>query len=68
MNTMTCTIYQAKAGNQKGRWRWRLTASNGRTIADSAEGYMRKSKAELSFSKIVVAIMGQRIAIKSQCK
>lgn len=68
MNTMTCLIYQAKAGNQKGRWRWRLSASNGRTIADSAEGYTRKSKAEQAFGKIVSAILDHRVAIKSQCK
>lgn len=32
----------------KGRgvhpWRWRLVARNGRIIADSAEGYSKKSK------------------------
>lgn len=25
--------------DQKGEWRWRLTAANGRIIADSGEGY-----------------------------
>ena len=25
--------------DQKDEWRWRLKASNGRTIADSGEGY-----------------------------
>ena len=24
-------------------WRWRLVASNGRTVADSAEGYQSKA-------------------------
>jgi uncharacterized protein YegP (UPF0339 family) len=28
-----------------GQWRWRYTASNGRTIADSAEGYYNKADA-----------------------
>jgi uncharacterized protein YegP (UPF0339 family) len=28
-----------------GLWRWRLVASNGRTIADSAESYYNKSDA-----------------------
>jgi uncharacterized protein YegP (UPF0339 family) len=28
-----------------GEWRWRLVAKNGRTIADSAEGYVEKRKA-----------------------
>lgn len=26
-----------------GEWRWRLTAANGRIIADSAEGYSKRS-------------------------
>ncbi len=29
----------------KGEWRWRLTAKNGRIIADSGEGYRRKATA-----------------------
>ena len=28
------TVYQARDG-----WRWRLTANNGRTVADCAEAY-----------------------------
>lgn len=28
-----------------GYWRWRYVSSNGRTIADSAEGYYNKSDA-----------------------
>lgn len=28
-----------------GAWRWRLVASNGRTVADSAEAYSSKTKA-----------------------
>ena len=27
----------------KGEWRWRLKASNGRIIADSAEGYKNEA-------------------------
>lgn len=29
-----------------GQWRWRYVSSNGRTIADSAEGYYNRSDAE----------------------
>jgi uncharacterized protein YegP (UPF0339 family) len=32
-------VYQ----DHKGEWRWRLRASNGKTIADSGEGYKEKS-------------------------
>jgi uncharacterized protein YegP (UPF0339 family) len=28
-----------------GYWRWRLVASNGKTVADSAEGYYNRSDA-----------------------
>jgi len=36
---MTYIYYQ----DQKGEWRWRLVASNGRIIADSGEGYKYES-------------------------
>ncbi|WP_298953783.1 DUF1508 domain-containing protein [uncultured Methylobacterium sp.] len=29
-----------------GQWRWRLRAANGETIADSAEGYVRREDCE----------------------
>lgn len=29
--------------DRKNEWRWRLVASNGRTIADSGEGYKRQA-------------------------
>lgn len=31
-------VYQ----DRKGEWRWRLLAGNGRTVADSGEGYKTK--------------------------
>ena len=36
---MTYRVYQDVAGY----WRWRLTAANSRTIADSGEGYVNRS-------------------------
>lgn len=38
---MRFVIYEDEAGE----WRWRLKASNGRIVADSAEGYARKRNA-----------------------
>lgn len=38
---MKFQIYRDKAGE----WRWRLRAGNGKIIADSSEGYVRKSGA-----------------------
>jgi len=34
----TFTVYR----DRKREWRWRLTAPNGRILADSGEGYKRK--------------------------
>ncbi len=38
---MKFTIWQDAAGE----WRWRLVARNGKTIADSAEGYKSRRHA-----------------------
>lgn len=38
---MTFEIYE----DQRGEYRWRLVASNGRTIGDSGEGYVTRSNA-----------------------
>jgi len=29
--------------DKRGKWRWRLTANNGKIIASSSEGYANKS-------------------------
>jgi uncharacterized protein YegP (UPF0339 family) len=36
----TITLYRAPDG-----WRWRYTASNGRVLADSGQGYSRRADA-----------------------
>jgi uncharacterized protein YegP (UPF0339 family) len=36
---MKYKVYKDKAGE----WRWRLVAANGRTVADSGEGYHNKA-------------------------
>jgi len=38
--------------DNSGDWRWRLVASNGRIIADSAEGYSSKGAAEDAIDRI----------------
>lgn len=35
---LTPELYQ----DYRGEWRWRLRSSNGRTVADSGEGYKSK--------------------------
>ena len=37
---MTYVYYQ----DQKGEWRWRLKAANGKIVADSAESYTTKQE------------------------
>lgn len=41
MKTYTLHTYKAADG-----WRWRLTARNGRIVADSGEAYSRRDGAE----------------------
>lgn len=35
-----------------GYWRWRLVAANGRTIAESGEGYLNRPDCERSISLV----------------
>ena len=44
---MKIEIYSDKAAS----WRWRLVASNGKTIADSGEGYASLSNAKRAARK-----------------
>jgi uncharacterized protein YegP (UPF0339 family) len=43
---MRFEIYQSSTSQLSQVWRWRLVSSNGRIIADSAEGYARKADCE----------------------
>ena len=47
---MTFTIFKDK----KREWRWDLRSRNGRIIADSAEGYKRKSQVTKMIAKIIM--------------
>lgn len=38
-----------------GKWRWRMTARNGKIVADSAEGYARRSGARAAARRLVNA-------------
>jgi uncharacterized protein YegP (UPF0339 family) len=42
-------VYQDRAGE----YRWRLVSSNGRTIADSGEGYTRRFSAHEAFFRML---------------
>lgn len=48
MNATRYEVYQ-DAGSL---WRWRLRAPNGRIVADSAEAYSRRSKAEDAVARV----------------
>lgn len=39
--------------DRKGEWRWRLKAGNGRKIANSGEGYKRRSAAVLAAKRLI---------------
>lgn len=36
--------------DQHGEWRWRAVAANGETVADSAEGYVRRADCEAGYA------------------
>ncbi|MDI9239867.1 DUF1508 domain-containing protein [Lysobacter sp. LF1] len=40
---MRFVVYKSGASALSQVWRWRLVAANGKTIADSAEGYYSKA-------------------------
>ena len=48
----------------KGEWRWRLRARNGRTVADSGEGYKRKGACVRSFYGIVTGLTTKRLKVE----
>lgn len=50
------TVYKAKDG-----YRWRLTASNGRILADSGEAYVRRYECKLALQRLVPAVMDMKI-------
>ena len=44
------TYYYYK--DHKGEWRWRLKATNGRIIADSAEGYESETECRKDIERV----------------
>ena len=49
--------------DRKGEWRWRLLAANGRTIADSGEGYAQKQGAQRAARMVIATV--ERIGHKA---
>jgi uncharacterized protein YegP (UPF0339 family) len=46
--------------DQAGQWRWRAVATNGRVVADSAEGYTRLEDARLGYLTAVTTTVEDR--------
>lgn len=49
---MKFQLYQKRSLARGWQWRWRLRASNGKIIADSAEGYFNRADAELGIALV----------------
>ena len=49
---MKFEIYSSGTGLMSLQWRWRLVASNGEIIADSAEGYVSKFDCEYAIGLV----------------
>jgi len=52
--------------DSSAEYRWRLRAANNETMADSAEGYKRKSRAVAAVLKIKEAIFSDAVPIIEQ--
>ena len=59
-SSLSFDVYKDKAGE----WRWKLVAKNGRTIADSAEGYENYTDLQSAVSLIKSAAPTARIKVK----
>lgn len=46
MATPILTVYRTRSLRRSQRWAWRLTATNGRVVAVSGEGYAHEAEAE----------------------
>lgn len=57
---MKFTVYQ----DRKKEWRWRLTAKNGRTIADSGEGYASKRNAVRAAQRMRDLLFAENVPIE----
>lgn len=45
----------------KGEWRWRLRHRNGNVMADSAEGYKRRSRCVNAFASVQRACANDKV-------
>lgn len=56
---MKIQIYEGKAGGQKGKWRWRIVARNGRKMGNGVEGYTTCRKAQAAYKTICLWMASQ---------
>jgi len=57
---MEFTVYRDKAG----QYRWRITSRNHRILADSSEGYNRKSVAVASIRRLVRGMQAMPMSVE----
>lgn len=48
---MRCKLFR----DRQGKWRWTMTAANGRKVATSGEGYTRRTDCFRMYQKIIRA-------------
>lgn len=59
MKAPQLTVYQ----DSLGEWRWRLKTANGRTVADSGEGYSTLRSATRAAHRLCVIAPKARLAV-----
>lgn len=63
--THQITIYK----DSKGDFRWRMTAKNTKVVAESGEGYKRKSAMMMSLNRMLTAILsGSSVVVVDSTK
>lgn len=50
---MKLAVYQ----DRRGLWRWRLTARNGRIVADGGEGYRRRADLDRALKRVIAGLI-----------
>ena len=52
--------------DRRGLWRWRLTARNGRIVADGGEGYKRRADLDRALKRVIAGLIDGLVVFYSE--
>jgi uncharacterized protein YegP (UPF0339 family) len=61
---MKLAVYQ----DRRGLWRWRLTARNGRIVADGGEGYKRRADLDRALERVIAGLINGLVVFYNEPK